>query len=338
MADAPATPTPATEAAPTSVTSSTGPAAGPGGQPNANGDAALSTPDAPKLPPRYSELGQAAKARLEEQKAREQREQDARDAQTYREMMARGWQPQAHQQPQREQPKSGRRVVEVDLDDYDSLRQALGGDPSSYRVWLNGAAKHAIDPNAVRLERELQAVKGKLPEGLEELRQQVETLSTERQAERAERIQQRFLADTEVKGDDGSPRFPLLAKLDPSERIDYAQGMIAKYVEAGYTPQELPNDFIMGQVEEWLGGFVGRFLPAPAPAAPAPVATQPAPTSKRPQGGQPKRQPPGLRTVSNDMGTPQGEVDERSLPPAEREKLREKRALDRMQARRAAGR
>jgi hypothetical protein len=293
----------------------------------------------PSLPPRYSELGKQQAARKAEADDRAAREQDARDAQAYRALVAAGYSPReaASQVVQPQPPKAPARgrKVEIDLDDHGSLRAAIGDD-KLFREYLNGTARHVVSPDITRLERELASSKAKLPEDYDELRTTVKTIAEQREAESIARTEQAFLASAESKGDDDAARFPILARLAPAKRLAFARGVLQDYAENGVDPSSISIDFLAEATEEFLASHLAELAgqpaatPAPQPAAPRAPAAAPTP---RPQGTPPKRSSQGTRSLTNAMATPGSTPkDPGKMTPAERSAW----ALQRHKARRAA--
>lgn len=300
MADAP-TPT-AAAAAPQAATEApqATPAPTPAGQ-AAAAPAAEPEPDL-SLPPRHAELGRwAAKAKAQrDEKARQ--EANERDAAAYRAMLAQGFTPQqATQQVQQQRQPGG----DLDLNDYDALAARFKG-PEELRSFLNGFAKHIANPQAGRLHREVEQLKARQPEGLEEIKAAVQQLQQERVREQQSAIDRNFIAATEAKNGEAA-KYPLLAKHPQPQRFAAANQVIQDYRTAGYDG-ELPMDLVLQEAEALLQAHYQAlgFLPAAEPTSPAPVADPvvlPEPTKRSPSNT--TRRPPGSRSLSNDhMATP----------------------------------
>lgn len=322
MADAP-------PSAPAAAPAAEAPVISPGAPAQAQPPGAAPAPTEPErdpnLPPRYAELGKTSQQRLAQRNEQAKRDQDTKDAEAWRAHQAgQGQRPHPQAVPQPTPQASKARRVEIDPDDPGSLRAAFAGDDAAFRRFLNDTARHVANPDAVRFERELAGLKGKLPEDYEDLRATVTTMQQERQAEKLAHVESKFIEGTEakVKGDDGteSLRFPLLTRLAPETRIQHAHGMIAHYLEQGYTREEISaqgNDFICEQVEAYLADFGKTLFPTPTPTPLAPVAETTA--TKRPQGTTSKRSSQGTRSLTHDLANPR--TSERRLTPEERTEL-----------------
>lgn len=326
--------------APAPTAASPEPSAAPQG--TANAIPAQATPavpaavePAPDLPPRFSELGKRFAAQKAENEEKAQREADARDAKAYRELLAHGLSPrQAAAEVQ--QAKVGGRRVELDLDELvqnPGLLRSLLADDAAFRSVLNGAAKSVTAPGELALRKELEALKAKKPEGVDELRAQLEQLQADREAERRSTIEQAFIARTEAKGEGEAAKYPLTSKLPAAQRLELGHAIAQEYRQAGVDPGKVTHDFLASQVEEYLAGLAqtlglggGLATPTPAPAA-APATQRPkAPPTPQRKGSQ------GSRSLTNADATPQG-----SRRPAT-DKERRQLAIERHKARRAAAR
>lgn len=308
MADAPATPATAAGPAEGTATPDPGPSSAPG-----QGQTAPSAPPTaeaefdPSVPPRHADLeawqrrhaevGKWAARTKAQEDERAARDADARDAAAYRAMLAQGFTPR---QAQAEAAKpQGNRWDGLDPNDFDDIAGRFAS-PSELRAWINNLAKHVANPQAGRLHREVQQLRGQLPQDFEAVRQKVEQLAQEREAERRAATDRSFVEGTEAKGDDGALRYPLLARHPRNQRFAIANQVIADYRNAGYDGQ-LSIDDVLAAAEEQLAKHYQElgFVPAPAPAA-LPEDKQ-APTTKRSPSRPAPRSSPGSRTMTNDL-------------------------------------
>lgn len=316
MADAPAT-----TAVAAALPAATGaPQAAPAPVSEGQAPAAPPEPD-PSLPPRHAELGKWAAKQKAQRDERAQRDADARDAAAYRAMLAQGFTPrQAAQQvndarDQQPRPPSG----DFDPNDYDAFAGRFK-DPGELRGWLNKFAAHIANPQAGRLHREVEQLKQRQPEGIEEMRQAVKQLQEERAREQQTAVDRSFLAATEAKEGEAA-KFPLLAKHPQAQRFAAANQVINDYRAAGWDG-ELPMDLVLQGAEDLLTdhyrglGFLPAAESTPPPAPAAVPDAKPEPAKRSPST--PTRRPPGSRSLSNDhVATP---TAPRPTDPAELDK------------------
>lgn len=303
MADAPAT-TAAPQAAHEAPQAAPAPAEG---QVSAAPAATPEPEPDPSLPPRHAELGRWAAKQKAQRDEKAQRDADARDAAAYRAMLAQGFTPrQATQQVNDARDQQARQPAgDFDLNDFDAVAGRFQ-DPAQLRTWLSGLAKHIANPAAGRLHREVEQLKQRQPEGLDEIKTAVKQLQEERAREQQTAVDRSFIAATEAKNGEAA-KFPLLAKHPQAQRFAAANQVIADYRAAGYDG-ELSMDLVLQGAEDLLTDHYRTlgFLPAAEPTSPAPAAVpdvKPEPAKRSPSTT--TRRPPGSRSLSNDhVATP----------------------------------
>lgn len=231
-------------------------------------------------------------------------------------MLAQGFSPrQAAQQVADARGQQARPpAADIDPHDFDAFAGRFQG-PAELRSWLNDFAKHVANPAAGRLHREVEQLKQRQPEGIDEIKAAVKQLQEERAREQQATVDRSFLAATEAKNGE-APKFPLLSKHPQAQRFAAANQVIADYRAAGWDG-ELDMELVLQGAEDLLTdhyrglGFLPAAQASPAPA-PDPVA-KPDPSKRSPST--PTRRPPGSRSLSNDhMATP---TTPRPTDPAE---------------------